>query len=559
MTLELLPNEILLECFQYLNTLDIFHSFDGLNNRFYKLIRNISLQLDLQYISNTKFAHFCTKTLSDPKVKQQIYSLKLSNKIIHNQVHFFFSLHSFNEFSQLRSLTLIKMKQNDEAKLITMLPFICQLHCFQVIDSNIETKQLLTVLPISKLKRLAASSLPFDLIPIYGSIIDLRLSHTSWNEVYQIFKYLRLLKYLHIEDFTDSQSFSLNSPIEMYPAIHLKKLVITKFDYSFNKFQTFVKSTPKIKTLDLNTYDRNDFFDADRWVQLITASLPDLIMFKFKFFNSYRIGEYNILDRLKQFRTDFWYKQHHWHTEYVAYMSSILIYTIPYTSDTYIAKPNIERYYNHLRTNSNVFDNVINLTLHQNKINDRNLNYFSNVVSLKLEYFFLQLNNIEQLKMVVNLSNVQHLTISDTCQIQDTYSFLRILQEMPQLSSLAIQINYILTFFNDDTLCNYLNNKIKKLDINGYPYYTLKDSTELIRFGELFSNVEQITCYYEQLTHISCIINYLSKLSCIKVIIPIHFSLTFVSALLKGETDNMKIAVHIEHDNTFNTLIYLNR
>ncbi len=43
MKFELLPNEILILCFEYLNAIDILYSFDGLNDRLNRLIRNISL------------------------------------------------------------------------------------------------------------------------------------------------------------------------------------------------------------------------------------------------------------------------------------------------------------------------------------------------------------------------------------------------------------------------------------------------------------------------------------------------------------------------------------
>ena len=55
MKFELLPNEIFIECFQYLNTLDIFYSFDQLNYRFSILIRNIRLHLDFQEIKKSRF------------------------------------------------------------------------------------------------------------------------------------------------------------------------------------------------------------------------------------------------------------------------------------------------------------------------------------------------------------------------------------------------------------------------------------------------------------------------------------------------------------------------
>jgi hypothetical protein len=50
MKFELLPVEIFIECFQYLNAPDIFYSFDRLNNRFHTLIRNIQLNLNFQQL-----------------------------------------------------------------------------------------------------------------------------------------------------------------------------------------------------------------------------------------------------------------------------------------------------------------------------------------------------------------------------------------------------------------------------------------------------------------------------------------------------------------------------
>jgi hypothetical protein len=44
MKFELLPNEILIQCFEYL----IFHSFDQLNGRFNHFIRHISLCINLE-------------------------------------------------------------------------------------------------------------------------------------------------------------------------------------------------------------------------------------------------------------------------------------------------------------------------------------------------------------------------------------------------------------------------------------------------------------------------------------------------------------------------------
>ena len=100
MKLESLPNEIFIECFEYLNYVDIFSSFDQLNYRFNKLIRNIPKVL---------FDQFCKKLLSNREIKKQIHSLHLSNKETYPQIHLFLSLFSFTEFSHLHSLSLTQV------------------------------------------------------------------------------------------------------------------------------------------------------------------------------------------------------------------------------------------------------------------------------------------------------------------------------------------------------------------------------------------------------------------------------------------------------------------
>ncbi|CAF3430040.1 unnamed protein product [Rotaria sp. Silwood2] len=113
MKFELLPNEILFICFEYLNVFDIFYSFDQLNDSFSKFIRNIRFQLNFENVQKAIFDKFCTKIKLNPEIKNQIYSLKLSNKNTCGQINAFLSIFSFKEFSYLRSLTLVDVeKQN---------------------------------------------------------------------------------------------------------------------------------------------------------------------------------------------------------------------------------------------------------------------------------------------------------------------------------------------------------------------------------------------------------------------------------------------------------------
>jgi hypothetical protein len=75
---EFLPNEILIECFEYLNAIDIFDAFYFLNNRYYKLIQNIPLHLDFRHVQKSTFDQFCEWMLLNPKIqsRMKIYMIK---------------------------------------------------------------------------------------------------------------------------------------------------------------------------------------------------------------------------------------------------------------------------------------------------------------------------------------------------------------------------------------------------------------------------------------------------------------------------------------------------
>ena len=84
--IEDLPNEVLLECFKYMNGVDILYSFDQLNIRFNQLIRNVPLDMNFDHIHQLTFSQISKKIAKDKEIKEQIYSLHLSNKNINNQI-----------------------------------------------------------------------------------------------------------------------------------------------------------------------------------------------------------------------------------------------------------------------------------------------------------------------------------------------------------------------------------------------------------------------------------------------------------------------------------------
>lgn len=108
MIFELLPNEILLDVMSYLNGVDIFRAFYGLNTRFnallYQQCRNF--YMDFKSVSKRDFDVICQKHL--PLIADQLISLSLwDSPDTPEQISFFLSyVPSFNQLIQLRSLTL---------------------------------------------------------------------------------------------------------------------------------------------------------------------------------------------------------------------------------------------------------------------------------------------------------------------------------------------------------------------------------------------------------------------------------------------------------------------
>ncbi|CAF4006939.1 unnamed protein product [Rotaria sordida] len=531
MKFEFLPNEILMECYKYLNAPDIFDSFDQLNYRFYKLIRNIPLHVDFQYVSKSSFDNFCRKIILNPENLKQIYSLHLSNKEMYGQIEAFLSIFTFNEFSNLQSLILTQVKEINMNKLKSMLILIPKLYSLRLIDCNIPNSEIMAVLTISKLRILSIRSLYFvSLAKNETSVItNLTVFGCLLSDLYRLFQYAPLLKYLNVGRLPDCHEVIGRGEdfINNY-AFHLRQLIIDEYGYEFEDFEIFVKQIPNLKSLIISAYDNIDIIDASRWEHLIKSSLPHLHIFKFKFYYS-QYGKSIIADKFNQFQSDFWLKQHYWYTEYSLKESlgrtTALIYTLPCIADRFELKLDINRYYNKLINNFDVFNNVKYLSLDSEILSKECHYYFSNVTSLILkcksnlfkrdsDRILLKAKHIKSLKMTVNLYNLKHLDISFLCKIESSTILLEILKQSPNLSSISIDPNYLLSLFSDNELCKYLNKMIKKLDML---IPSLNKFSKIEQFCKIFSNIEQLKCNITQLDDLLFLLNNLSKLSILKV------------------------------------------
>jgi hypothetical protein len=491
MKFEYLPNEILLECFQYLNTFEIFYSFNQLNNRIDILINNIPLSINFDNVNKLIFDQFCK---INPEIKNKIYSLKVSNEDQCFQAKIFLSYFPLDKLSSLQNFQLVNpMKFFD-------FPLMRRVKPDPGFYLDIKVSDLLSF----KLRTLTIPYLcesVFDIHPI-SSIINLTIGLCSTDDFYQILKQFPQLNYLRINHV--KKSFADEIDTNEY-GIHLEKLILDKFDDKFKNFERFVKQIPNLKSLTIS--NSLDMIDANRWKQLITSSLPYLNKFKFKFHSSTRRNQrYTIIDKFKEFQTDFWQNKH-WYTEYIVRDTSLFIHTIPYPFNKYSFELNQSRHSNSINT----FVNVTHLTTYLRVFNEDYQDYFPNVSSLSLSTVsygsYLTDKYIQYLKQIINLSNIKRLEIMKSLRLDDPLTLLELFKQTPQLSSMEINGTNLQLSFQNEELCQYFNKMIRILDIDFWK------NIQLNQFCQIFSNLEHLTCWIDHQENLIFLIANLPKLS----------------------------------------------
>ncbi|CAF1468105.1 unnamed protein product [Adineta steineri] len=176
-----------------------------------------------------------------------------------------------------------------------------------------------------------------------------------------------------------------------------------------------------------------------------------------------------MLIRLSPFQNDFWH-QHNWYINYVVDNEFTSVYTIPYSFTHYTLTPTMKKYNSPSTNGVNEFDNIKYLSLFTGAIRDDSSWYFRNVQSLSLAstcFYHVKDDEyelkIEHLKMIVNLSNISELEITEECAVKSELVF-EILKQMPNISSLILKKKITSSFYTNHELCELLNKKIKMFD-----------------------------------------------------------------------------------------------
>ena len=556
MTLELFPNEIFLDCFEYLNALEIFQAFDRLNQRFSRLIRSIPLHVNFQHVRRNRFEQFCRTIQSDRQIQQQIYSLHLSNEDTCGQMELFLSKFSLEKFRALRSLVLIRIEQESidiVKELLAKMHRLHSIHFSQVDGCTMGANPLLTILPMSNLRMLKIPTLAQ--IETVSIITHLSINECSLDQLtYWLLKCTPRLKSLAIDNLYQVNSQWRYDTFDYRPAVHLKQLTIKNLRYSFEEFTDLIKLIPNLISLAICTLDIPCMINADGWEYLIKSFLPNLQRFQFIF------GLYchekirpEMQEKFQRFERHFWSKEHRWLIEYIFDTHSAVIYTVPYLLDTYRLDVSMKRYStNQLKEKSRTFDNVRDLIVCDEVMREACSEYFPHITSLKLTIFrrsdqtrILPMKYFQSLKVMMSFYYLKHVDISSYTIIEEPSFLVEFCQAASHLSSMTINPSLLPVLLQDRSLCDYLNQKIRTMNIYKVGQNSFQHSMETEQFCELFPDLDELICVVDQSDQLLTLLSRLSKLSTMTVFLTSSNDLEGLLVWFKSKALELQITYRI--------------
>ena len=347
MNLERVVNELLLDLFEYLPSVDLLRAFSHLNHRFNRLliVHFRSHDLDFRTISKQDFDLICQENRS--LIIEHITRLCLSDDDdTPNQMNHFFSYSFFlPRFAQLKSLTLFHLssyeaiqqvvEQFDHRSRLTDLRLI---DCHMAFHRKTLSRLLNRIWRLPKLTRCRLDlrfRSPHDFcFPTVRSksIERLRLDNAllDSNQLIRLFRCSPNLRYLyaHIAELPNETQFSSATPL-----ISSIQVVVDHItDGTLNLFRKLTHLT------HFTLQSGQPYMNGHQWRDFILEHWPKLRVFRFLNFFSVKTED-ELHELINSYRTPFWlvdrqwFVRCHWNVDKDAIW--VYFHTLPYAFSLY--------------------------------------------------------------------------------------------------------------------------------------------------------------------------------------------------------------------------------
>ncbi|CAF1031841.1 unnamed protein product [Didymodactylos carnosus] len=282
---ELLPNETIMDMYEYLDIFDIMHSFSNLNSRFNSLINDsrIYVSLDLSSaINDIRFDIVSREIL--PQISHRLISLIIAEK---SRILAFSLMCNNSSFHSLQILSLIDIEKSNNLK--TILEKLPLLLCLSIktnkIDNEITISEIcsmsLAKLTLKKCLLNFCNQCIFKDLLITSNIKQLTIGWCSMSELIVLFRHLPYLRILHVRYlFNYDYSVTVLNDTNLV----IKELNLFLYGVPYNNIELLLRCMPLLKMLTIRgQLDDLTYTDSQQWETVFSSSLLLLRVFNINF------------------------------------------------------------------------------------------------------------------------------------------------------------------------------------------------------------------------------------------------------------------------------------
>ena len=344
MNFEDLPNELILDLFDYFDLLNLLLTFYNLNNRLNTLLGQSRKNFHRDFRNLSKSTYEGIYQEYHPSIDDQVISIHLADDdATPNLPEIFFSNHFLPAyFPHLQSLCLSSTVSSKILHQIVIqcreLPCLAELNLIQcrVNDSSFDI-----INPIWELPNLITCTIDEDMVEggcftrlcqTSSSMKSLSIDNVNcdFSCLSEILQRTPSLEHLSIKIVT-------TDPREVFPlSLPLLTQLTLCFRGSLGSLKTLFAQMPNLHSL---TYSRSTLaLRGNEWEEIFTRYLPNIRQFRLRInctFVPSDDPEEKIDQLLQTFQTDFWLKKHQWFVQcdwnQLNPLSAVKLYTLPYT------------------------------------------------------------------------------------------------------------------------------------------------------------------------------------------------------------------------------------
>ena len=343
---ESLANELILDIFDYLTSVEILRLFFGLNTRFNFLLQHYLQRnaLDFRSAKKTDFDRICKEIL--PSLTEHVTRLHLSNDDDTPSQPTLFFAHGFHldRFSSLFSLTLSSIHSLELIEeILRQCPNLISL---KVIDANVESdasgaeRLINQIWSLPELRYCSLENLfPVDVVfPLpHVTSTSLRFCSIQSNSISlnQFFDFAR--RSSQLENLQIKIKNVSSNDLVVFPIRSVKKLTLD-FQDSFERLQLLLHHLPNLVDFSVELW--HVFISGEQWQQILSGTQISRFQMFMNF--KYPLDENpdEEIDRiLRSFGSEFWLNERRWFVrcdvkseERVTY-----VYTLPFAFPSFDA------------------------------------------------------------------------------------------------------------------------------------------------------------------------------------------------------------------------------